>query len=96
MKENSEEEYMEKLEELYQIQDARLACGADDLDIREEIAEVEEKNKELQDKTNEENSNEIECSSIEEDIKVLEKLKNKEIYEYNLPICSNLRSLCIK
>lgn len=35
-------------------------------------------------------------NSIEEDIKVLEKLKNKKIYGYNLPICSNLRSLCIR
>lgn len=35
-------------------------------------------------------------NNIEEDIKVLGKLKNKEIYEYNLPICSNLRSLYIK
>lgn len=34
--------------------------------------------------------------NIEEDIKMLEKLKNKKIYGYNLPICSNLRGLCIR
>lgn len=62
------------LEELYQIQQARLDVGADDLDIREEIAEVEEKIKKLQDETIEENS--------EEDIKNIEEiieLSKKEI-----------------
>lgn len=43
-----------------------------------------------------ENSIKNERSSIKEDIKVLGKLKNKKIYYYNLPICSNLRSLRIK
>ena len=42
MKENSIEKLQERLETLHVIQDARLACNADDLDIREEIAEVEE------------------------------------------------------
>ena len=44
--ENSIEELEQKLEELYRTQQARLDVGADDLDIREEIAEVEEKIKE--------------------------------------------------
>lgn len=46
MKENSIEELKQRLEELYRTQQARLDVGADDLDIREEIAEVEEKIKE--------------------------------------------------
>ena len=53
MKENKMEELKERLEELHRIQDARLACGADDLDIREEIAEVEDEIKELEDDINE-------------------------------------------
>lgn len=57
MKENKMEELQERLEELHRIQDARLACNADDLDIREEIAEVEEEIKELEDDINEENNN---------------------------------------
>ena len=47
MKENSIEELQEKLESLHATQDARLACNADDLDIREEIAEVEDEIKEF-------------------------------------------------
>jgi hypothetical protein len=50
VKENKIEELKERLEELHRIQEARLACNADDLDIREEIAEVE-------DDINEENNN---------------------------------------
>lgn len=50
MNNNKIEELQERLEELHRIQDARLACNADDLDIREEIAEVE-------DDINEENNN---------------------------------------
>lgn len=98
MKENSIEELQERLESLHAAQDARLACNADDLDIREEIAEVENEIKELQDDASDDREDNIknEQSSIEEDIKVLGKLKNKKIYHYNLPICSNLRSLCIK
>lgn len=57
MKENKIEELKERLEELHRIQEARLACNADDLDIREEIAEVEEEIKELEDDINEENNN---------------------------------------
>ena len=57
MKENKMEELQERLEELHRIQEARLACNADDLDIREEIAEVEEEIKELEDDINEENNN---------------------------------------
>lgn len=53
MKENSIEKLQERLETLHVIQDARLACNADDLDIREEIAEVEDEIKELQDDINE-------------------------------------------
>lgn len=72
MKENSIEELQERLETLHVTQDARLACNADDLDIREEIAEVEEEIKELQDDTNADRENSIknERSSIEEDIKI--------------------------
>lgn len=51
--ENSIEELKQKLEELYQTQQARLDVGADDLDIREEIAEVEEAIKDLQDEITE-------------------------------------------
>lgn len=43
MKENNIEELKQMPEELYRTQQARLDVGADDLDIREEIAEVEEK-----------------------------------------------------
>lgn len=57
MKENKIEELKERLEELHRIQDARLACNADDLDIREEIAEVEDEIKELEYDINEENNN---------------------------------------
>ncbi|MCI6189874.1 MAG: hypothetical protein MR691_08035 [Clostridium sp.] len=57
MKENKIEELQERLEELHRTQDARLACGADDLDIREEISEVEAEIKELEDDINEENNN---------------------------------------
>ena len=53
--ENSIEKLQDRLEELHKTQNARLACGADDLDVREEIAEVEDKIKELQDGINEEN-----------------------------------------
>lgn len=56
MKENKIEELKERLEELHRIQEARLACNADDLDIREEIAEVEEEIKELEYDINEENN----------------------------------------
>lgn len=76
MKENRIEELQERLETLHVIQDARLACNADDLDIREEIAEVEEELKELHDDTNvdKEDSIKNERSSIEEDIKWIEKI----------------------
>ena len=53
MEENSIEELEQRLEELYQTQQARLDVGADDLDIREEIAEVEEAIKDLQDEITE-------------------------------------------
>lgn len=53
MKENNIEELKQRLEELYQTQQARLDVGADDLDIREEIAEVEEAIKDLQDEITE-------------------------------------------
>ncbi len=81
MKENRIEELQEKLETLHATQDARLACNADDLDIREEIAEVEEEIKELQDDINIDRKDYIknERSSIEEDIKILEKFKNNEM-----------------
>lgn len=57
MNNNKMEELQERLEELHRIQDARLACGADDLDIREEISEVEAEIKELKDDINEKNNN---------------------------------------
>lgn len=57
MKENKIEELQERLEELHRIQEARLACNADDLDIREETSEVEAEIKELEDDINEENNN---------------------------------------
>ncbi len=80
MKENKIEELQERLEELHRIQEARLACNADDLDIREEIAEVEEEIKELEDDINEENNNGNDTNvgsignSIEEDIARIAKL----------------------
>lgn len=80
MKENKMEELKERLEELHRIQDARLACGADDLDIREEIAEVEDEIKELEDDINEKNNNGNDANvgskgnSIEEDIVRIAKL----------------------
>lgn len=80
MKENKIEELQERLEELHRIQDARLACGADDLDIREEIAEVEDEIKELEDDINEKNNNGNDANvgskgnSIEEDIARIAKL----------------------
>lgn len=75
MKENNIEKLQERLETLHVTQDARLACNADDLDIREEIAEVEEEIKELQDDTNVDRENSIknERSFIEKDIKDIEK-----------------------
>ncbi len=81
MNNNSIEELQERLEELHRTQDARLACGADDLDIREEIAGVETEIKELEYDINEENNNGNDTNvgskgnSIEEDIKILENLK---------------------
>ena len=74
MKENNIEKLQERLETLHVTQDARLACNADDLDIREEIAEVEEEIKELQDdiNVNRENSIKNERSSIEEDIEYIQ------------------------
>lgn len=57
MNNNKIEELQERLEELHRTQDARLACGADDLDIREEISEVEAEIKELEDDINKENNN---------------------------------------
>lgn len=78
MKENKIEELKERLEELHRIQEARLACNADDLDIREEIAEVEAEIKELEDDINEENNNGNDINvgsignSIEEDIKCVQ------------------------
>ena len=76
MKENSIEKLQERLETLHVTQDARLASNADDLDIREEIAEVEEEIKKLEDDINEENSNgsDTNVGNIE-DIKILEDLK---------------------
>lgn len=80
MKENKIEELQERLEELHRIQDARLACNADDLDIREEIAEAEDEIKELQDDINEKNNNGNDTNvgsignSIEEDIARIAKL----------------------
>ena len=77
MKENKIEELQERLEELHRIQKARLACGADDLDIREEISEVEDEIKELEYDINEENNNGNDTNvgsienSIEEDIILL-------------------------
>lgn len=84
MKENNIEKLQERLETLHVTQDARLACNADDLDIREEIAEVEEEIKELRDDTNVDRENNIknERSSIEEDIKIVENyLANSAINE---------------
>lgn len=57
MKENKIEELQERLEELHRIQEARLACNADGLDIREETSEVEAEIKELEDDINKENNN---------------------------------------
>lgn len=57
MNNNKIEELQERLEELHRTQDARLACNANDLDIREEISEVEAEIKELEDDINEENNN---------------------------------------
>ena len=57
MNNNKIEELQERLEELHRTQDARLACNADDLDVREEIAEAEDEIKELQDDINEKNNN---------------------------------------
>jgi chromosome segregation ATPase len=80
--ENSIEELKQRLEELYQTQQARLDVGADDLDIREEIAEAEDEIKELQADINEKNNNGNDTNvgsignSIEEDIKIVEKLIN--------------------
>ncbi len=51
--ENSIEELKQRLEELYQTQQARLDVGADDLDIREEVDEVEEEIKELKEEVDE-------------------------------------------
>ncbi len=78
MKENKIEELKERLEELHRIQEARLACNADDLDIREEIAEVEDEITTLQSK---EDSSEILDLCREYTIKLLElqKVKTKGV-----------------
>lgn len=68
MEKNSIEELKQRLENLYRTQQARLDAGADDLDTREEIAEVEEEIKELQ-SDNYTNVGSIE-NSIEEDIAI--------------------------
>ena len=88
MKENKIEELKERLEELHRIQETRLACNADDLDIREETSEVEAEIKELQDDINEKNNNGNDTNvgsienSIEEDIKTVENyLENSAINE---------------
>lgn len=80
MKENSMEELKQRLEELYKTQQARLACNADDLDIREEIAEAEEEIKELQVLSNykrllkeNEELREYDAKFIENIIKVLQE-----------------------
>ena len=70
MKENSIKKLEQMLEELYRTQQARLDAGADDLDIREEIAEVEEEIKDLQDDTNVDKEN-----SIEKDEEILNNIK---------------------
>lgn len=75
MKENKIEELQERLEELHRIQDARLECNADDLDIREEISEVEAEIKELEDYINEENSAEETLKKMKQSI---EKLRNRD------------------
>lgn len=88
--ENSIEELQEKLETLHATQDARLACNADDLDIREEIAEVEEEIKELQDdiSVDREDSIKNEWSSMEENIKILEELiENANIENMDMNDC---------
>ena len=88
MNNNKIEELQERLEELHRTQDARLACNADDLDVREEIAEAEDEIKELQDDINEKNNNGNDINvgsignSIEEDIKILEEMINEEKYVY--------------
>lgn len=90
MKENKIKELQEELETLHVTQDARLACNADDLDIREEIAEVEEEIKELQDDTNADKENNIknERSSIEEDIKIVEEMiENTNIENIDMNDC---------
>ncbi len=71
---NRIEKLQERLETLHVTQDARLACNADDLDIREEIAKVEEEIKELEDDINEKNSNvtDTNVGDIEEAVKTME------------------------
>lgn len=87
MKENSMEELKQRLEELYKTQQARLACNADDLDIREEIAEVEEEIKELEYDINEENNNGNDTNvgsienSIEENIKIIRSIDTLDDFE---------------
>lgn len=99
MKENSMEELKQRLEELYKTQQARLACNADDLDIREEIAEVEEEIKELEYDINEENNNGNDTNvgsienSIEEDILNIEKYVELVI-DKNYCDCNELNVIC--
>ena len=99
MKENSIKELQERLETLHVIQDARLACNADDLDIREEIAEIEEEIKELQDDTNvnRENSIKNERCSIEEDIERLKLCSTNQCHicgRYEKEECMLERNRC--
>lgn len=72
MKENSIENLKERLEELYRIQDARIGVGADDLDIREDIAETEAEIAELEEELEENNNTDTNVGDIEEDIEILE------------------------
>lgn len=98
MKENSREELKQRLEKLYRTQQARLDAGADDLDTREEIAEVEEEIKELQDDMNEQNNsdNYTNVGSIENKIanfdyeyKKAERKNNQERANYYWDLTRN-------
>ena len=85
MKENKIEELKERLEELHRIQETRLACNADDLDIREETSEVEAEIKELQDDINEKNNNgnDTNVGSIENSIEDIARIAKLITTKFN-------------
>ena len=109
MKENSIEELEQRLEESYRTQQARLDVGADDLNIREEIAEVDEDRalreikRELADEDRREYMSEWFAKDLEILVYYIEKLRleNKQLQEnskikHNQTILGDIHTIKLK